>query len=169
MYCLTFMKMILATWVFLLLIKSLDAADSRPPVPIITFENLQREIDKVDDTLRIFNFWATWCKPCVEEMPCFLEAGKTFEKQKVKLILVSLDFRKHIETRLLPFIEKNQISLPVWLLDAPDANAWIDRVSSQWSGSIPATLFVRKGERHFYETQFDCNELNEIIHQYLKP
>lgn len=146
-----------------------NAQMAHGPVKVITFAELQQEMNIQDDTLRVFNFWATWCKPCVEEMPCFTEAGKSFSQQKVKIILVSLDFRKHLESRLVPFIEKNQISLPVWLLDAPDANAWIDRVSPQWEGSIPATLFTRQGQKYFYETQFECNLLKSTINQYLKP
>jgi thiol-disulfide isomerase/thioredoxin len=158
-------------FVFLMLFLSAmaNAQMAHGPVKVITFAELQQEMNIQDDTLRVFNFWATWCKPCVEEMPCFTEAGKSFAQQKVKIILVSLDFRKHLESRLVPFIEKNQISLPVWLLDAPDANAWIDRVSPQWEGSIPATLFTRQGQKYFYETQFECNLLKSTINQYLKP
>ena len=117
------MKSFPAVFLILFLPAVANAQINHRPVEVISFAKLQQEMSIHDDTLRVFNFWATWCKPCVEEMPCFLETGKTFAGQKVKLILVSLDFRKHIETRLLPFIEKNQISLPVWLLDAPDANA----------------------------------------------
>ncbi len=161
---------LLPSLLFMLLLPWLALAQAAgKPVKIISFAELEQEMDIEDDTLRVFNFWATWCKPCVEEMPCFIEAGKSFTQQKIKIILVSLDFRKHIESRLVPFIEKNQISLPVWLLDAPDANAWIDKVSPQWEGSIPATLFTRQGQKFFYETQFECNLLKSTINQYLKP
>lgn len=160
------MKRIVFLSFFLSIIWISEAQMAKNSVRIIAFPDLQQEMQIEDDTLRVFNFWATWCKPCVEEMPCFTEAAQTFAGQKIKIILISLDFRKHLDSRLLPFIAKNQITLPVWLLDAPDANAWIDKVSRQWEGSIPATLFTFKGHMYFHEMQFECDELVNTITKY---
>ncbi len=137
-------------------------------VSVIGFDELQSKFIRSDDTLRIFNFWATWCKPCVEEMPCFLRAAEQFRAQKVIISLVSLDFRKHLESRLIPFIQERNIRLPVLLLDAPDPNQWIDKVSPQWLGAIPATLFIKGNKTFFHESEFTCEELNLLINKYLE-
>jgi thiol-disulfide isomerase/thioredoxin len=113
------------------------------------------------DTTYIINFWATWCKPCVKELPYFESLHKELKGSKYRLILVSLDFKKHFESRLLPFVEKNQLQSEVYLLDEPDYNSWIDKVDSSWGGSIPATLFYNhfKKVRYFKEQEFDKQEL----------
>ena len=61
------------------------------------------------DRLKIVNFWATWCKPCVEELPYIEEIHTAYAEKPVKVILVSLDFPKQIESKLIPFLEKHQL------------------------------------------------------------
>lgn len=144
------------------------SAQTLPKVPLVGFAQLEERLRVHDDTLRVFNFWATWCKPCVDELPCFLEAAEKYRGQKFQLLLVSLDFPRQIESRLIPFLLKNQIKVPVVVLDARDPNSWIDKVDEQWSGAIPATLFVRGDRRYFHESEMSCDELNLIINKYLE-
>jgi len=132
-------------------------------VDVTGFEGLAAQIDRRDDTLLIINFWATWCAPCVKELPCFEQAHIEYQHQKVKVLLVSLDFEKDINTRLKPFIQKNNITSQVLLLNDPDANTWINQISPEWSGALPATLFVRGNRHMFYEQSFTCEQLNELI------
>ena len=70
-------------------------AQQNPPVLKIT-ELLQR-IDNTSDTVYVVNFWATWCKPCVEELPDFEKANQDFATQKVKVLLVTMDFKEDLE------------------------------------------------------------------------
>jgi thiol-disulfide isomerase/thioredoxin len=120
----------------------------------VTFDQLERRFRSGGDTVYVVNFWATWCKPCVAELP-YLEAYQSAnEGKKVKVLLVSVDFERHVDTKLIPFVEKNAIQCEVVHLDAPKANDWIDRVSPEWSGAIPATI-ARKGTReYFHEGSF---------------
>jgi thiol-disulfide isomerase/thioredoxin len=114
-----------------------------------------------NDTTYVINFWATWCKPCVQEMPYFEKLNRESENSKVKVVLVSLDFKKNLDTHLKSFIRKNNIQSEVVLLDEPDYNNWINDVSSDWSGAIPATIFINgsKGKRTFHEKEFNYEEL----------
>ena len=116
------------------------------------------------DTTLIVNFWATWCAPCVEELPHFEELTRTRGDAAYRVILVSLDFPKQLETRLLPFVRKHGLRSTVVVLDDPDANAWIDRVDPEWSGAIPATLVFNSRVREFREQSFSRNELRTFIH-----
>ncbi len=135
---------------------------------VVDFEGLRPWLEKNDNTVYVVNFWATWCAPCVKELPYFEAVNREFEGENVKVLLVSLDFKKQIESKLLPFIkEKNLKSEVVVLLD-PDTNAWIDKISPTWSGALPATLIYKNGERSFYERTFHSqNELNDIIKPFL--
>lgn len=136
-------------------------------VQVITYEQLEKKWKNTSDTVYLFNFWATWCKPCVEELPAFLKLDQELKQQPFKLILVSLDFPQHIDTRVIPFIKKNQIQCEVVILD-DDANQWINKVNPQWDGSIPVTLLIKNNKLEFYDRTFDYQSLLEIVTPKLK-
>lgn len=136
-------------------------------IEVIDFEQLQPELQKNDDTVRVINFWATWCIPCVEEMPYFVRIQKEYKDEKVKILLVSLDFPSRIESRVIPFIKKHNITSEVVLLDDPDANAWINKVNPDWSGALPATIIYKKENRTFVEGGISYEELQKYINQIL--
>jgi thiol-disulfide isomerase/thioredoxin len=132
-------------------------------IQVVDFEQLQSRLELRNDTTYVVNFWATWCLPCIKEMPAFQQLHKEYASEKVKVLLVSLDFIKHIDSRLIPFIEKHQLSPEVIVLNDPDANAWIDKVSPDWSGALPATLIFNRNFRGFYEQEFNYISLKHIV------
>lgn len=129
-----------------------------------------------DDKLYILNFWATWCKPCVAELPYFEKLNKTLDPNKAEIILVSLDFEEDIQSKVLPLIQNKNIKSKVILLNEGKPVYWIDKVSEKWSGSIPATLLHHPklekngylGLGNFYEGELDFKKLNEWINLNLK-
>lgn len=128
------------------------------------FEDLEPLFHKQTDTTYVINFWATWCKPCVEELPYFEQLYQEKKGQKIKIILVSLDFPKQLESKLLPFVEEHQLKSDVVALTDIDFNGWIDKVNPEWSGAIPVTLVYNAQERQFIGEQFaDYAELNAIV------
>jgi thiol-disulfide isomerase/thioredoxin len=132
-------------------------------IPSMSFDELEPMLQQTNDTVYIFNFWATWCKPCITELPAFEKINKEYEKRKVKVYLVSIDFPNKHEELLLPFIKNNHIRSSVVHLTDTDANLWIDKVSPQWSGSIPATLVYKGNSREFYEKSLSYVELKNIV------
>ncbi len=137
-------------------------------VPVYDFDGLKPLFDIEDDTLRIFNFWATWCVPCVKELPHFERVNDELLTEKIKVILISLDFYEDIETALIPFINDNELSSQVLLLDDPDANRWIPLVHESWDGAIPVSLFKHGGEESFVAKPMGYEELIVEINKYLK-
>jgi thiol-disulfide isomerase/thioredoxin len=134
-------------------------------VKLIKWPDMEKMLHSATDTTYIFNFWATWCVPCVKELPYLLRVAHENKNKKIRLILISIDFKKQFESRLIPFVAEHNIDTDVFLLDEPDYNSWIDKVDSSWNGAIPATLILnnRKSKRAFYEKDFEYNEFSEIV------
>ena len=136
---------------------------------VVDYASLEPMLTKKNDTTYVVNFWATWCRPCIKELPYFEEIRENYSEEKVKVLLVSLDFPDKIKAQVIPFIQKNNIKSEVILLDDADANNWIPKVSEEWSGAIPATIIYKNNERKFYEQSFTYqelkNEIESIIHK----
>ncbi len=146
---------------------SIPSSDQDPgEIPILNFEEFKSYLNKTDDQLYIINFWATWCAPCVAELPYFERIREEFSDRGVKVILVSLDFPRQYESRLVPFVKDFPLHSEVLMLNDPDANSWIPRVSERWTGSIPATLVYKSDQRQFYEKQLTYEELLSIIESF---
>ena len=141
---------------------------TRERIEIIKIDGLQSLINEKDHQLHVINFWATWCKPCVKELPQFTELAKSHPQ--ISISLVSLDFVQDLEAKVYPFLDKKNIDLRVLLIDELDYNLWIDMVDSSWSGAIPATLILEPGTGHriFLEKEFENNELVETIERFTK-
>ena len=165
---LAFAFIFLISWTACSDAQSENAPPAESPVIYRTFAEIEPLFNMDNDTTYVINFWATWCKPCVQELPFFTELYNTYRKEKVKLVLVSLDFENQIDKKLIPFIEKNKLEPEVVVLLDPDANNWIPKIAEEWSGSIPATLVYKNGRRVFFEQSFDTfEELNAIIKPFL--
>lgn len=128
------------------------------------YASLQKEILSDKNTIYVVNFWATWCAPCVKELPHFEQLNA--EKNNIKVVLISLDFKNTLESKLKPFIEKKSIKSEVVLLTDKDYNTWLPMVDKDWSGSIPATLIVKNGKRFFVEKMFSSyTELDQYVNK----
>jgi thiol-disulfide isomerase/thioredoxin len=128
---------------------------------IIDFEEFESLMHKESEKIMVFNFWATWCAPCIKEMPYFQRVQE--EDSEIELFFISMDDGRKPE-RVTDFMKKRNVSSPVYLLNDVDYNKWIDKVSPEWSGAIPATLFIKpNGEKSFHEGEVDYDALKSII------
>lgn len=125
------------------------------PYPIVeNFADLAPIFSREDDKIYVINFWATWCAPCVEELPYFERLAEETDPDKVEIVLVSLDFKKSVRTKLLKFIQDRPLNLPVIALTDTKTNVWIDQVDPEWGGAIPITIVYRQDQRMFFPDQF---------------
>lgn len=131
-------------------------------VEVVKFDRLQNIIDSKADKIQVINFWATWCAPCVKELPLFEKLNA--EKKDVKVTLINLDFADK-EKRVESFLSKKKMTTEVLLLDEIDYNTWIDKVDQSWGGAIPATLVInpQNGKRKFVERELQEGELQKLL------
>ena len=135
---------------------------------IIDYYGLESVLNRRDDKTYVVNFWATWCAPCIKELPYFEKIDQEYEDQNVEVVLVSLDFPKKYESQLRPFINKHQLRSELYALNDMNSNYWIPQVEENWSGAIPATLIFNSNKREFYEQSFNYEELETEIQKFLK-
>lgn len=141
--------------------------DGESRVEIYDFANFRPFLEQDNDTVYVVNFWATWCAPCVKELPYFEKIREKYRDRPLKVLLVSLDFPDKAKTGLIPYINKKNLGSEVVLLDDPDANSWIPAVDPEWSGAIPATVIYSGEERSFYEQSFTYEELETEVTKFL--
>jgi thiol-disulfide isomerase/thioredoxin len=141
---------------------------TKETIEVVDFDGLYSKIDLSVDKTYVINFWATWCAPCVKELPHFEEINKKFKEKNTEVILVSLDFPSQVETKLRPYLKRNKIKSRVILLDDSKMNTWVPKVSEQWDGGIPATLIVNASNYNFYSKPFKKEELFTEINKALK-
>lgn len=135
---------------------------------VYDFNGLEKLLNQKNGKIYVINFWATWCAPCVKELPYFEKINSKYKADNVEVILVSLDFPHVYDSKLKPFIKAKKIESKVVALDDADMNTWIPKVDETWSGSIPATIIYRNDERKFFEKSFTFEELDTEIKQFLK-
>ncbi len=130
---------------------------------------LQKRVQQnSQNTTLVINFWATWCKPCVEELPSFDELNKQYAGQNVRVMLVSLDFKSKLKTNFIPFLVAHKLLSEVILFADQDANTWIPRIHEAWDGAIPATIVLRGSTKMFHTGKFETyEELETFVQPFL--
>lgn len=148
---------------FLLICLSLISYSLSAQVKLLTLDELDKRMAAGKDTTYVVNFWATWCAPCVAELPNFEKLRVANLKKPVKVILISVDFKSKLQKEVIPFVVKNQLKAEVFLLNETDQQKYIERVDPKWTGAIPATLFVKQKIRRFYEQEFTEKQLKNTL------
>jgi len=142
---------------------------SKIEVTSLDYNQLKPYLERKDDKTYVVNFWATWCAPCVKELPYFEKINKAYANQNVEVLLVSLDFPKQVDKKLIPFIKRRNLQSEVVLLDDTNENVWIPAINENWSGALPATLIYNKNNRKFYEQSFTYEALENELKTFLNP
>ena len=131
---------------------------------VYKIDGLLKRIHNSSDTTYIVNFWATWCKPCVAELPEF-EKLHTAKYHNVKVLLICMDFKEELNKKVKTFLDKNKYTAEVILLDEVNGNDFINKISEKWSGAIPATLVTKRNpwSNEFIEGKITAEKLAAMI------
>lgn len=139
-------------------------------IPALKAAQLAGLSHRGSDSVYVINFWATWCRPCVAELPNLLTVWKKYQGEKVQLLLVSLDDKESWPEQILAFARKRTIDAPLAWLDETDADYFCNLIDRSWSGAIPATLFLKPsaGYRAFYESEFSADSFETALRKALE-
>lgn len=130
----------------------------------VKIEDLQKMVGRSSGKIQVLNFWATWCAPCIKELPLFEQINASRNDIEVSLVSIDLDLDPNPD-KVYRFIDRKKLKSKVYILDERDPNTWIDKIDKSWSGAIPATLVVnlQNGKRKFVEKELKAGDLEEII------
>jgi thiol-disulfide isomerase/thioredoxin len=125
---------------------------------------LMKMID-TSSTPLVVNFWASWCAPCVREIPWFEKNVAAFADKKVKMILVSIDFPEDYPKNVAAFAKKNGYKSEIIWLNETNADEFCPKIDKSWEGAIPVTLMVnnKKKYRQFFNQQLPEPKLIEEL------
>ena len=151
-------------WTLLILCFAAMAAKSQS-IELIKMEDLQKVISASSTPrIQVVNFWATWCAPCIKELPLFERLNESREDVTVSLVSVDMDLDPDTD-KVYRFVARKKLKSNVYILNEEDPNTWIDKIDKNWSGAIPATLIINptNGKRKFVEKELKDGDLETLI------
>jgi thiol-disulfide isomerase/thioredoxin len=131
----------------------------------VKMDEVVSRFSQKNDTIYVVNFWATFCKPCVAELPNFLAITKKYKTQKVKLILVSLDLPSYYPAKIASFAKAKKYKAEIMWLDETNADHFCPMIDKKWSGAIPSTIMVnaKTGYKKFFEEEMKAEEFETAL------
>jgi len=131
----------------------------------VKMADVVRSFSNGSDTVYVVNFWATFCKPCVGEIPSFINIVNKYKGQKVKLLLVSLDLPSYYPAKIAAFVKRSHFNTNIAWLNETNADIFCPMIDSTWSGAIPATIIVnaKTGYKKFFEDEMTAAQFEAAL------
>ncbi len=128
-------------------------APAAPPRVYTDYNELADLFRQHNDTTYLINFWATWCKPCLEELPLLQELAEEERDAPLRVILVSLDTDTAAIARIPDYLVRQQVGLPNAVL-TDERQEWKTALDEHWDGTLPTTFIYRNALRYVYRRNF---------------
>ncbi len=126
--------------------KTFDFPEEGETLRTVTMEEMKEMVKSHDSELLVVNFWATWCAPCVAELPYFAEADKEFRDKGVRIVGLSLDnftYEGEWQNISAATMKERGVRYANFGVDA-DTDKFVPWFAEEWAGAIPATFYFDK-------------------------
>lgn len=154
------MKSAMKSVLLVIIVLSVGVSPKAQTIPSWKITDVVNYYSQKTDSVYVINFWASFCKPCIEELPYLQSITKKYADKKVKLLLVSLDLASFYPVKIEAFAKKQNIKADIVWLNETNADYFCTMIDKKWSGSIPATIIINpsKEYKRFYEQEFSEKE-----------
>ena len=118
-------------------------------VEAISATDFQGVLESHRGKVVLVNLWATWCIPCVQELPDLNLLQTRYRERGLVVLAVSMDDPATLEDKVRPFFSERAPDLVSYLNSEADEYAFIDPIDPEWIGALPTSfLFDRDGSLH---------------------
>ena len=135
------MKKALVVIIFLFALSNLYSQEIKA---VKTVDDLKEIQTSTKGKVVLYNFWATWCKPCVVEFPELVKLYKNYKDKDFVIVFVSMDLPEDMKGKVTPFLEKQGVDFVTYYNDFKNPDQIIDFYDKKWEGAIPSTYIYNK-------------------------
>ena len=150
----------------LIFLTALAFSVSAQQAKVVKLAELQKVMNDPNGPVKVINFWATWCAPCIKELPLFERLSQQRKDVAVTLVSMDMDLDPNPE-KVHKFVARKKLTSSVLILDETNPNSYIDQIDKQWSGALPATIIInnKTGKRVFVDHELHEGELEKLIEE----
>ncbi len=133
---------------------------AKEPVALesIDEDGIKKLLKNDSGKLRLINVWATWCGPCVAEIPDFLNINRMYRNRDFELVTISAD-KPDKKEKALATLKRLQASSKNYIFNSDDAYKLIELIDPKWQGALPYTLLVEPNGKIIYQKQGTINPM----------
>ncbi len=119
-----------------------------PEVTLATAEEIAQRLEAEKGKVVVVNFWATWCPPCVKEMPELVAFYEAHAGEELTFLSYTVDHPSTIGEAVMPFIEDQGLPFPVYVVNEPNPDPLMALLGGEFNGAVPATfVYNPEGEQ----------------------
>lgn len=142
-----------------------------PEVRAVNTAELDQIMEKTRGKVTVLNFWATWCLPCVQEMPDFVTLYNESDLESFALVSLSIDDVAEVSGAIPEFQRTHKMPFPIYVLNERNDEALLKAVRGKFNGMIPTTFIYDKSGAlvKMVEGSVTLAELRELLKPLLAP